>query len=74
MPETQAFLGDESYARLIASVNKLVDAVRVTRDPKIRTVFLEGTHGEPVIANAGVIVAVSNASLLLVRSAPASER
>jgi chaperonin GroEL len=57
MPAKQIIFRDEAHAKLLAGINLLAQAVRVTLGPKARTVVLERTFGSPVIINSGVIVA-----------------
>jgi len=57
MPAKQIIFRDEAHAKLLAGINVLAQAVRVTLGPKARTVVLERTFGAPVIINSGVIVA-----------------
>jgi chaperonin GroEL len=56
----KAFLfEDEARARIVAGINTLADAVRVTLGPRGRTVLLQREFGAPAIVNSGVIVAKS---------------
>lgn len=48
---------EEARERLLAGMNVLADAVRITLGPKGRFVALEGAGGAPRIANSGVTVA-----------------
>ncbi len=48
---------DEAHARILAGIDTLVRAVRVTLGPKARTVILERAFGAPIIINSGVVVA-----------------
>ena len=48
---------DEARRSLEAGVNKLADAVRVTRGPKGRNVVLDKKFGAPTITNDGVSIA-----------------
>jgi chaperonin GroEL len=57
MPAKRLVFGDDARARLVAGMNKLADAVRVTLGPKARTVVLERSYGPPSVINSGVIVA-----------------
>ncbi|MBL9210063.1 MAG: chaperonin GroEL [Opitutaceae bacterium] len=57
MPAKQIIFRDEAHAKLLAGINVLAQAVRVTLGPKARTVVLERSFGSPVIINSGVIVA-----------------
>jgi chaperonin GroEL len=50
------FHGD-AHEKLLAGMNTLADAVRITLGPKARTVVLERTFGSPTIINSGVAVA-----------------
>ncbi|HVW22098.1 MAG TPA: chaperonin GroEL [Opitutaceae bacterium] len=47
----------EAHAKLLAGINTLAQAVRVTLGPKARTVILERAYGAPTIINSGVVVA-----------------
>ncbi len=49
--------GDEARANMLAGVDKLANAVRVTLGPKGRNVVLEKTWGAPTITKDGVSVA-----------------
>jgi chaperonin GroEL len=51
--------GDEARAKVLAGVNALADAVKVTLGPRGRTVLLEREYGSPQIVNSGVVVAKS---------------
>ena len=57
MTARRLVFGDDARARLVAGMNKLADAVRVTLGPKARTVVLESAYGPPRVINSGVIVA-----------------
>jgi chaperonin GroEL len=57
MNAKQIIFRDEAHAKLLAGINTLAQAVRVTLGPKARTVVLERSFGSPVIVNSGVIVA-----------------
>jgi len=48
---------NEAHAKIVAGINTLAQAVRVTLGPKARTVMLERAYGAPIIINSGVIVA-----------------
>jgi len=48
---------DEVRTRILAGINTLTQAVRVTLGPKARTVILERQFGAPAIINSGVVVA-----------------
>jgi chaperonin GroEL len=43
--------------KILAGVNVLADAVKVTLGPKGRNVILQRSYGSPVVANSGVVVA-----------------
>ena len=43
--------GDESRAQLVAGINAVADAVKVTLGPKGRNVVLERAYGAPEIVN-----------------------
>src|SRR6056297_2239515 len=49
--------GDSARKRMVAGVNVLADAVRVTLGPKGRNVVLEKSFGAPTITKDGVSVA-----------------
>src|SRR6266511_2152672 len=49
--------GEESRRALLAGVNRLADAVRVTLGPKGRNVVIEKKFGSPTITKDGVTVA-----------------
>jgi chaperonin GroEL len=53
----QIVVGEQSRHALLAGVNKLADAVKVTLGPKGRNVVLEKKFGSPVITKDGVTVA-----------------
>ena len=57
MAAKQILFGQEAHTKLLAGINILAQAVRVTLGPKARTVVLERSYGSPVIINSGVIVA-----------------
>ena len=57
MPSKQVVFGQEAHVRLLAGINTLAQAVRVTLGPKARTVVIERSFGAPLIINSGVIVA-----------------
>lgn len=48
---------EESRQKLVAGINKVADAVRVTLGPKGRNVVLERNYGAPEIVNDGVTIA-----------------
>ncbi|HEX7334775.1 MAG TPA: TCP-1/cpn60 chaperonin family protein, partial [Pyrinomonadaceae bacterium] len=49
--------GDESRHAILAGVNKLADAVKVTLGPRGRNVVLDKKFGSPTITKDGVTVA-----------------
>jgi chaperonin GroEL len=49
--------GDTARARMIAGVNVLADAVKVTLGPKGRNVVIDRSYGAPLITKDGVTVA-----------------
>jgi chaperonin GroEL len=49
--------GDDSRAQLVAGINAVADAVKVTLGPKGRNVVLERAYGSPEIVNDGVTIA-----------------
>ena len=49
--------GDSARAKMIAGVNVLADAVKVTLGPKGRNVVIDRSFGAPHITNDGVTVA-----------------
>ena len=48
---------EDSRKKLVAGINKVADAVRVTLGPKGRNVVLERNYGAPEIVNDGVTIA-----------------
>jgi chaperonin GroEL len=48
---------DRARERILAGVNVLADAVKVTLGPKGRNVILQQPFGAPTVANSGVVVA-----------------
>jgi chaperonin GroEL len=48
---------EDSRRPLVAGINKVADAVRVTLGPKGRNVVLERNYGAPEIVNDGVTIA-----------------
>ena len=48
---------EDSRRALVAGINKVANAVRVTLGPKGRNVVLERNYGAPVIVNDGVTIA-----------------
>jgi chaperonin GroEL len=57
MSAKQIIFRQEAHTKLLAGINILAEAVRVTLGPKARTVVLERAYGSPFIVNSGVIVA-----------------
>ncbi len=57
MSVKQVLFHDAARARIVAGVNILADAVKVTLGPRGRNVILERIYGPPLVANSGVIVA-----------------
>ncbi|MBI4206360.1 MAG: chaperonin GroEL [Betaproteobacteria bacterium] len=57
MPAKQLIFHQEAHAKILAGINTLAQAVRVTLGPKARTVVLERAFGAPTIINSGVAVA-----------------
>ncbi len=53
----QIKFGDDARKKIIAGVNHLADAVRVTIGPKGRNVVIEKKYGSPLITNDGVSIA-----------------
>ncbi|MDD3862129.1 MAG: chaperonin GroEL [Candidatus Gracilibacteria bacterium] len=49
--------GDEARQKLLAGVEKLANAVKITLGPKGRNVVLEKKYGGPLITNDGVTIA-----------------
>ena len=49
--------GDEARQRMMAGVNVLADAVKVTLGPKGRNVIIDKSFGAPTITKDGVSVA-----------------
>ena len=57
MSAKQIIFRQDAHTKLLAGINTLAQAVRVTLGPKARTVVLERAYGSPTIINSGVIVA-----------------
>jgi len=57
MAAKDVLFGDSARAKMLAGVNILADAVRVTLGPKGRNVVLEKSFGAPTITKDGVSVA-----------------
>jgi chaperonin GroEL len=59
MAAKQLLFHDAARARVLAGVDALARAVKVTLGPRGRTVILERDYGPPQIVNSGVLVAKS---------------
>jgi len=57
MTAKQLIFHEDVRAGILAGIDTLVQAVRVTLGPKARTVMLERAYGAPTIINSGVVVA-----------------
>jgi chaperonin GroEL len=57
MPGKQIVYSEEARAKVLAGVNKLSDAVKVTLGPKGRNVLLQKKWGSPTVTKDGVTVA-----------------
>ena len=57
MPAKEVKFGSDARARMLAGVNILADAVRITLGPKGRNVVLDKSFGAPRITKDGVTVA-----------------
>ena len=57
MAAKQIVYSEEARSKILAGVNKLADAVKVTLGPKGRNVVLEKKFGSPLITKDGVTVA-----------------
>ncbi len=57
MPSKQLLFHDATREKIVAGVNVLADAVKVTLGPRGRNVILERSWGTPLVANSGVVVA-----------------
>jgi len=53
----QIHFGSEARQKIIAGVNALADAVRITLGPKGRNVVIDKKYGAPMITNDGVTIA-----------------
>lgn len=53
----QVLFGDQARQKIIAGVNQLAQAVRITLGPKGRNVVLDKKYGAPMITNDGVTIA-----------------
>ena len=54
MSAKNIFFGSDARARMLAGVNKLADAVKVTLGPKGRNVVIDKSFGAPRITKDGV--------------------
>ena len=63
MAAKQINFGSEARQLILAGVNKLAEAVKVTLGPKGRNVVLEKSFGSPTITKDGVSVAKEITSL-----------
>ena len=57
MSAKEVYFGDDARHRMLAGVNILANAVKVTLGPKGRNVVLEKSFGAPTITKDGVSVA-----------------
>ena len=57
MSAKNIFFGSDARAKMLAGVNKLADAVKVTLGPKGRNVVIDKSFGAPRITKDGVTVA-----------------
>jgi chaperonin GroEL len=57
MAAKEVKFGDDARARMVAGVNVLANAVRVTLGPKGRNVILDKSYGAPTVTKDGVSVA-----------------
>ena len=57
MSAKEVKFGDSARHRMVAGVNILADAVKVTLGPKGRNVVLDRSYGAPTITKDGVSVA-----------------
>ncbi|MBN9427900.1 MAG: chaperonin GroEL [Burkholderiales bacterium] len=57
MAAKQVFFSDDARSRMVAGVNLLANAVKVTLGPKGRNVVLERSFGAPTVTKDGVSVA-----------------
>ncbi|MBI3043823.1 MAG: chaperonin GroEL [Betaproteobacteria bacterium] len=57
MTAKQILFREDVRAKILAGINTMAQAVRVTLGPKSRTVILDRDYGPPTIINSGVIVA-----------------
>ena len=57
MSAKNIFFGTDARTKMLAGVNKLADAVKVTLGPKGRNVVMDKSFGAPRITKDGVTVA-----------------
>ncbi|MBI1396385.1 MAG: chaperonin GroEL [Betaproteobacteria bacterium] len=57
MPAKRLIFHEDARLKILAGVNTLADAVKVTLGPKGRNVILQQSFGVPLVANSGVVVA-----------------
>jgi len=57
MPAKALYFHERARERILAGVNVLADAVKVTLGPSGRNVILQQSYGGPTVANSGVVVA-----------------
>src|SRR3546814_6995427 len=59
MAAKEVKFGDDARSRMVAGVNVLANAVKVTLGPKGRNVILDKSYGAPTVTKDGVSVARS---------------
>lgn len=57
MPGKTVLFHEEARRKVLAGVNTLADAVKITLGPRGRNVIIERSFGPPMLANSGVVVA-----------------
>ncbi len=57
MPNRTVIFHEDARKKVLAGVNILADAVKVTLGPRGRNVIIERSFGPPLLANSGVVVA-----------------
>src|SRR3546814_1844757 len=57
MAAKEVKFGDDARSRMVAGVNVLANAVKVTLGPKGRNVILDKSYGAPTVTKDGVSVA-----------------
>ncbi len=57
MPNKTVIFHEDARRKVLAGVNILADAVKVTLGPRGRNVIIERSFGPPLLANSGVVVA-----------------